>query len=260
MLKSYRAVLIRLSLLLVFVLSGCSHASPIDANSTGIWDHYFVYPISLMLQFAHDHIAGGSFGIAIIFITLLVRFAMIPLAISQYRSQMKMKQMQPKLQKLKDKYGDVSKDIEKQKEYQKEMSELMKSGGWNPLAGCWPLLIQLPIFSALYYAISRTEEIRTSSFLWVNLGHADPYYILPILAAFTTFVQMKVMQSSVTPKDQVQMLKIQQFMMPALILFMGFAAPSGLVLYWVTGNTFTMMQTMILRKFIEREQGQLQSA
>ncbi|MGQ0516549.1 YidC/Oxa1 family membrane protein insertase, partial [Bacillus sp. D-CC] len=61
----------------------------------------------------------------------------------------------------------------------KEMSELMKSGGWNPLAGCWPLLIQMPIFSALYYAISRTEEIRTSSFLWVNLGHADPYHILP---------------------------------------------------------------------------------
>ncbi|MGI2732431.1 membrane protein insertase YidC [Bacillus cytotoxicus] len=256
MLKSYRAVLIYLSLLLVFVLSGCSHASPIDANSTGIWDHYFVYPISFLLQFAHDHIAGGSFGVAIILITLLVRSAMIPLAISQYRSQMKMKQMQPELQRLKDKYGDVSKDIEKQKEYQKEMSKLMKSGGWNPLAGCLPILIQMPIFSALYYAISCTEEIRTSSFLWVNLGHADPYYILPILAAFTTFLQMKVMQTS---KDQVQMLKIQQFMMPAMILFMGFAAPSGLVLYWVTGNTFTMMQTIILRKFMEHEQGQLQN-
>ena len=72
--------------------------------------------------------------------------------------------MQPELQKLKQKYGDVSKDLEKQKQYQKEMSELMKSGGWNPLAGCWPLLIQMPIFSALYYAISRTEEIRTSTF------------------------------------------------------------------------------------------------
>ncbi len=81
--------------------------------------------------------------------------------------------MQPELQKLKQKYGDVGKDLEKQKQYQKEMSELMKSGGWNPLAGCWPLFIQMPIFSALYYAISRTEEIRTSSFLWVNLGHAD---------------------------------------------------------------------------------------
>ncbi|TKV45244.1 hypothetical protein C1I58_26070, partial [Bacillus sp. PIC28] len=109
-----------------------------------------------------------------------------------YRSQAKMKKMQPELQKLKKKYGDVSKDLEKQKQYQKEMSELMKSGGWNPLAGCWPIFIQMPIFSALYYAISRTEEIRTSSFLWVNLGHADPYHILPIIAALTTFIQMKV--------------------------------------------------------------------
>ena len=87
------------------------------------------------------------------------------------------------------------------------MSELMKSGGWNPLAGCWPLLIQMPIFSALYYAISRTEEIRTSSFLWVNLGHADPYHILPIIAALTTFIQMKVFQSNITPGEQVQIFK-----------------------------------------------------
>ena len=126
------------------------------------------------------------------------------------------------------------------------MSELMKSGGWNPLAGCWPILYKCR-FSALYYAISRTEEIRTS-FLWVNLGHADPYHILPIIAALTTFIQMKVFQSNITPGEQVQMLKIQQIMMPAMILFMGFAAPSGLVLYWITGNLFTMTQTIVLRK------------
>ncbi|MED1624510.1 membrane protein insertase YidC [Bacillus pseudomycoides] len=260
MLKSYRAVLVSLSLLLVFVLSGCSSTAPIDAHSTGVWDHYFVYPISLMLQFVAHHVPGGSFGIAIIIITLLVRSAMIPLAVSQYRSQMKMKKIQPQMQKLKEKHGDVSKDIEKQKQYQKEMSELMKTGGWNPLAGCLPLLIQMPIFSALYYAISRTEEIRTSSFLWVNLGHADPYHILPILAALATFIQMKVIQSNVTPGEQVQMLKVQQFMMPAMILFMGFAAPSGLVLYWITGNIFTMLQTIVLRKVMDREEGQLQNA
>ena len=116
-----------------------------------------------MIQLVAHHIPGASFGIAIIIMTLVIRSAMIPLAVSQYRSQAK-KKMQPELQKLKQKYGDVSKDLEKQKQYQKEMSELMKSGGWNPLAGCWPLLIQMPIFSALYYAISRTEEIRTSTF------------------------------------------------------------------------------------------------
>ncbi|MDM5157143.1 membrane protein insertase YidC [Bacillus sp. DX1.1] len=260
MLKSYRAWLVSLSLLLVFVLSGCSNTATIDAHSTGIWDHYFVYPISLMLQFVAHHVPNGSFGIAIIIITLVIRTAMIPLAVTQYRVQMRTKKMQPQLQKLKEKHGDVSKDIEKQKKYQKEMMELMNTSGANPMMGCLPLLIQMPIFSALYYAISRTEEIRTSSFLWVNLGHADPYHILPIIAALTTFIQMKIMQSNTAAGEQVQMLKIQQFMMPAMILFMGFAAPSGLVLYWITGNVFTMLQMIVLRKVMEREEGQLQKA
>ena len=88
--------------------------------------------------------------------TLVIRSAMIPLAVSQYRSQAKMKKMQPELQKLKKKYGDVSKDLEKQKQYQKEMSELMKSGGWNPLL-VWPLLIQMPIF---LLCIMRLAELK----------------------------------------------------------------------------------------------------
>ena len=120
MLKSYRAVLVSLSLLLVFVLSGCSNAAPIDAHSTGIWDHYFVYPISFMIQFVAHHIPGASFGIAIIIMTLVIRSAMIPLAVSQYRSQAKMKKMQPELQKLKQKYGDVSKDLENKNSIKKK--------------------------------------------------------------------------------------------------------------------------------------------
>ena len=78
MLKSYRAVLVSLSLLFVFVLSGCSNAAPIDAHSTGIWDHYFVYPISFMIQFVAHHIPGASFGIAIIIMTLVIRSAVSP--------------------------------------------------------------------------------------------------------------------------------------------------------------------------------------
>ena len=92
----------------------------------------------------------------------------------------------------------------------------------------------------------------------MNLGHADPYHILPIIAALTTFIQMKVFQSNITPGEQVQMLKMREIMMPAMILFMGFAAPSGLVLYWITGNLFTMTQTIVLRKIMEREELQLQ--
>ncbi|ENQ3105841.1 protein translocase subunit yidC [Bacillus sp. 491mf] len=265
MLKSYRAWLISLSLLFVVVLSGCANANasanaaPIDATSPGFWNHYIVYPISVMLQFVAHHLPNHSFGIAIIIITIVVRTILLPLTITQYRSQLKTKKMQPELQKLKEKYGDTTKNPEKQKQYQQEMMILMRTNGVNPVMGCLPLLLQMPVFSALYYAISHTEEIRSASFLWVNLGHADPYHILPALAAMATFLQMKILQSNMTG-EQSQALKIQQFMMPAMILFMGFAAPSGLVLYWITSNLFTVVQTVLLKKVMDREGGQLQEA
>ncbi|CAG9612498.1 Membrane protein insertase YidC 2 [Bacillus rhizoplanae] len=263
MFKSYRAWLVSLSLLLVVVLSGCSNANanagPVDANSPGFWNHFIVYPISVMLQFVAHHLPNHSFGIAIIIITIVVRTILLPLTITQYRSQLKTKKMQPKLQKLKEKYGDTTKNPEKQKQYQQEMMTLMREGGVNPLMGCLPLLLQMPVFSGLYYAISHTEEIRSSSFLWVNLGHADPYHILPVLAAMSTFLQMKVFQSNMTG-EQSQVLKVQQFIMPAMILFMGSAAPSGLVLYWITSNLFTVIQTIVLRKVMDREDVQVQSA
>ncbi|PEZ06601.1 hypothetical protein CN326_10170 [Bacillus sp. AFS018417] len=261
MFKSYRAWLVSLSLLLVVVLSGCSNANanagPVDANSPGFWNHFIVYPISVMLQFVAHHLPNHSFGIAIIIITIVVRTILLPLTITQYRSQLKTKKMQPKLQKLKEKYGDTTKNPEKQKQYQQEMMTLMREDGVNPLMGCLPLLLQMPVFSGLYYAISHTEEIRSSSFLWVNLGHADPYHILPVLAAMSTFLQMKVFQSNMTG-EQSQVLKVQQFIMPAMILFMGSAAPSGLVLYWITSNLFTVIQTIVLRKVMDREDVQVQ--
>ncbi|MGG0237226.1 membrane protein insertase YidC [Bacillus rhizoplanae] len=261
MFKSYRAWLVSLSLLLVVVLSGCSNANanagPVDANSPGFWNHFIVYPISVMLQFVAHHLPNHSFGIAIIIITIVVRMILLPLTITQYRSQLKTKKMQPKLQKLKEKYGDTTKNPEKQKQYQQEMMTLMREDGVNPLMGCLPLLLQMPVFSGLYYAISHTEEIRSSSFLWVNLGHADPYHILPVLAAMSTFLQMKVYQSTMT-EEQGQVMKVQQIIMPAMILFMGSAAPSGLVLYWITSNLFTVIQTIVLRKVMDREDVQVQ--
>ncbi|PGZ97992.1 hypothetical protein COE51_12845 [Bacillus pseudomycoides] len=261
MFKSKRAWLVSLSLLLVVVLSGCSNANanagPIDANSPGFWNHYIVYPISVMLQFVAHHLPNHSFGIAIIIITIIVRSILLPLTITQYRSQLKTKKMQPELQKLKKKYGDMTNNPEKQKQYQQEMMILMKTSGVNPLMGCLPLLLQMPVFSALYYAISHTEEIRSASFLWVNLGHPDPYHILPVLAAMSTFLQMKVYQSTMT-EEQGQVMKVQQIIMPAMILFMGSAAPAGLVLYWITSNLFTVVQTIVLRKIMDREDGQVQ--
>ncbi|WP_420975239.1 membrane protein insertase YidC [Bacillus thuringiensis] len=250
MFKAYR---ILLCMLLLISLAGCNNTDPIHAHSTGIWNQYFVYPLSFMMQWVAQDISGGNFGISIIMITIIIRFALVPLSISQHRGQLKMKQVQPKLQKLKEKYGHPNKNLHQQQEYQKEMSELMKNSGWNPLAGCWPIFIQLPIFSALYYAISRTEEIRTALFLWMDLGHADPYYILPILAAFTTWLQMKNMKVSTLPSEQMQIMKLQQYLIPGMIIVIGCITPAGLVLYWITSNVFTILQTFIFKKVWEEE-------
>lgn len=250
MFKTYRILFF---ILLLIGLAGCNTSEPINAHSTGIWDQYFVYPLSFMMQWIAQDVSGGNFGISIIIITIIIRFALIPLSISQHRGQLKMKQVQPKLQELKEKYGHANKNMQQQKEYQKEMSELMKNSGWNPFAGCWPIFMQLPIFSALYYAISRTEEIRTDVFLWMKLGHADPYYILPILAALTTWVQIKSISFNTMPTEQMQIMKIQQYLMPGMIIVIGFMTPAGLVLYWITSNLFTIFQSLVFKKIWAEE-------
>ncbi|NGY86855.1 membrane protein insertase YidC [Bacillus megaterium] len=109
-------------------------------------------------------------------------YTLAPLNILQYKNQLSNKRIQPQLQQLKEKYKD--KDPESQRQYQREMMELLKENGANPLMGCIPLLVQLPVFSIVYYAIRRIDEISASSFLWLDLGHSDPYFILPIVASW----------------------------------------------------------------------------
>lgn len=221
-------------LLVVLFLSGCTEAqrnAPIDPNG-GIWDKYFLNPLSMTLDWLSHF---GGYGIAILILTLIIRSLILPLTLKQYRSSKQMKEIQPELKKLKEKYKD---DPKKQQE---ETMKLFQANGVNPLAGCLPLVIQAPVFIALYHAIMRNEHIRHSTFLWMQLGEADHLYLLPLIAAITTFIQQKVMASQMSA----QMRKFI-FIFPVLIFVMSMNFPSALPLYWVCSNSFTIVQTYFI--------------
>src|SRR5690606_20493108 len=127
---------------------------------------------------------------SILIVTIIIRFLILPLTIKQYRSSKRMQEIQPDIKKLQEKYKD---DPRKQQE---ETMKLFQQHGVNPLAGCMPLFVQMPILIALYHAIMRNGEISSHSFLWLQLGEKDPFFILPILAAATTYLQQKMMANN----------------------------------------------------------------
>ncbi|WP_438358048.1 membrane protein insertase YidC [Brevibacillus dissolubilis] len=234
-----------LLVLLVAVLAGCSdvaHPQPINPNG-GFWDAWLVYPLSWLIKKSSEFL-GGSYGLGILVATVLIRLATLPLMLKQINSSKKMQEIQPEMQKIREKHAN---DPQKA---QQETIMLFQKHGVNPLAGCFPLLVQMPILIAFYHAIVRTEEIRTHTFLWMSLGEKDPYYILPVLAAATTYLQQKMMGQQMQNNPQMQMFMV---MMPLMILAISITLPSALSLYWVYGNVFMIVQTYFLYKDVRRQ-------
>lgn len=221
--------------LLMLMLSACAPTQfkPIDP-ANGFWDKYFVYPLSFFMDWMAE-IMWDQYGLSILVVTIIIRFLILPLTLKQYRSSKQMQAIQPELQKLKEKYKD---NVQKQQE---ETMKLFQKNNVNPLAGCFPLLVQMPILIALYNAIMRNSDIATHSFLWMELGQPDPFYVLPVLAALTTFLQQKVM--SVQMNSQMQVLL---FIFPVLIFVMAMNFPAALPLYWVYSNIFTIIQSYLI--------------
>lgn len=229
-------------LFLMTVLTGCTETNQaITADSQGFWNEYIVYPLSMLIVKMADFL-GGSFGFSIIVVTLIIRFAILPLMIKQTRSSKAMQALQPEMAKLKEKYS--SKDQKTQQKLQQETMALFQQHGVNPLAGCFPLLIQMPILIGFYHAISRTEEIKEHNFMWFDLGQADPYYILPIVAGITTFIQQKMMMAGQENNPQMAMML---WLMPIMIVVFAINFPAALSLYWVVGNLFMIGQTYFIK-------------
>lgn len=225
---------------MMLFLSGCMQINePITPNSEGIWNEYFVYPLSwLIIEVAEFF--GENYGISIIIITILIRLVLLPLMIKQTKSSKAMQDIQPEMKKLREKYS--SKDQKTQKKLQEETMKMFQEHGVNPLAGCFPILIQMPILIAFYHAIMRTDQIADHNFLWFSLG--EPDYILPIIAGITTFIQQKLMlgkSGNVNPQ-----MAMMTYVMPIMIASFAFFFPSALALYWVVGNIFMIVQTYFI--------------
>ena len=230
---------------LIVVLSACTQIDqPIDTTSTGFWNKYFVYPMSWLITFFAE-LFDGSYGLAIVIVTILARLVLVPLNVKQLKSSKAMQDIQPEIKEIQKKYS--SKDAETQKKLQEEQMALFQKHGVNPLAGCLPIFVQMPILIAMYHAIMRTEAIKQGSFLWFELGVPDPFFILPLVAGGATFLQQKLMMAD-SPSAQNPQMKIMLYVMPIMITVFAVFFPSALALYWVVGNVFMVAQTVLIRK------------
>ncbi|AGN38667.1 Membrane protein insertase MisCA [Bacillus paralicheniformis] len=239
-----RRILLLFSMIGVIVLlAGCTEINqPITAESEGFWNTYIVYPLSQLITYVAN-LTNENFGLAIIIVTILIRLLILPLMIKQTKSSKAMQALQPEMQKLREKYS--SKDQKTQQKLQQETMALMQKHGVNPLAGCFPILIQMPILIGFYHAIMRTREIAEHSFLWFDLGERDPYFILPILAGVFTFIQQKLMMAG-TAQQNPQM-AMMLWLMPIMIVVFAVSFPAALSLYWVVGNLFMIAQTFFIK-------------
>lgn len=177
----------------------------------------------------------ANYGIAIILMTILVKALMYPLTAKQVRSMKAMQDLQPALKKLQKDYKNNPQLL------QQKMAELYKEAGVNPLAGCLPLLIQMPILMGVYYCLYGYSYSGDPTFLWLtSLSDTDPLYVLPILSALTTYIQQK--QTMASNGQDNQQMKIMSYMMPLFIGWISLSFPSGLVVYWVTMNLCQIAQ------------------
>ncbi|SER02267.1 YidC/Oxa1 family membrane protein insertase [Solimonas aquatica] len=197
----------------------------------------------LVLKFFHGLTA--NWGVAIILLTLVVKLALYKLSEAQYRSMARMKVFSPKIQEIRERYAD---DRERQ---QKAMMDLYKKEGFNPLAGCWPILVQFPVFISLYWVLLESVELRQAPFaLWLqDLSAPDPFYVLPVLYGITMFLQQRLSgNQTMDPTQQ----RVMQIMPIALTAFFAFFQ-SGLVLYWVVNGLISIAQQWYIMRKLDRE-------
>jgi YidC/Oxa1 family membrane protein insertase len=201
-------------------------------------------PLFWLMEKLHHY--TGNWGVAIILLTIIVKGAFYPLSAAQYRSAAKMRKFAPRIADLKERYaGD-------RERMSKAMMELYKKEGFNPLAGCWPLLVQMPVFFALYWVFLESVELRQADFaLWINdLTSPDPFFVLPVIYGISMFFMQRLSGQSATMDPMQQ--KMMNVMPIALTGFFAFF-PAGLVLYWCVSNTISISQQYYVTRKIARE-------
>ena len=209
-------------------------------------DYGFLWWLAQPLFFLLDtiHSMVGNWGVAIIGLTILVKTLLFPLSAAGFKSMAKMRKLQPEMARLKERFGD-----DKQK-FSQAMMELYKKEGANPLGGCFPILLQMPVFLALYWALMESVELRQAPFiLWIDdLSVMDPYFVLPILMGGSMFLT-QLMQPEPPDPMQAKVMKL----MPILFTFFFLWFPSGLVLYWLVNNILSAAQQFYVNKKVEAQ-------
>jgi YidC/Oxa1 family membrane protein insertase len=211
------------------------------------WLWWIAQPIFKLMQFIQGVV--GNWGWSIVLMTLLLKLMLYPLTSASYRSMAKMRKFTPKIQELRELYGDdrARMSQETMKLYQKEKL--------NPLGGCLPMLVQMPVFIALYWVLMESVELRQSPFMFwiVDLSIKDPFFVLPLLMGGSMFVQMQMQQQ---PSMDPMQAKIMKFM-PVMFTFMFLWFPAGLTLYWFINNLSTIGQQYMVNKSVERADAKL---
>jgi len=198
-------------------------------------------PLFWVLQKLHG--LTGNWGWAIVLVTVLIKAVFYKLSETSGRSMAKMRKLQPRMKALQERYRDDRQELSR------KMMEMYKTEGANPMAGCLPILVQMPVFFALYWVLIESVEMRQAPFiLWINdLSSRDPYFILPLLMGVTMFAQQKL---NPAPPDPVQ----AKVMMIMPVVFTGLFAffPAGLVLYWFVNNLLSILQQWRINTVVER--------
>ncbi len=205
------------------------------------WLWWIAQPLFWLLTNIHSFV--GNWGVAIILLTVLVKGAFFKLSATSYRSMARMRKVQPKMMDIREQYAD-----DKQKQSQ-AMMELYRKEKVNPMGGCLPILVQMPVFIALYWVLMESVELRHAPFmLWINdLSVMDPFFVLPIMMGASMWFMQKL---NPPPTDPMQA-KIMQWL-PIVFTFFFLWFPAGLVLYWVVNNLLSMAQQYVITRQIEK--------
>lgn len=201
-------------------------------------------PLFWLLKWLHGHI--GNWGWAIVVMTIMIKGAFYPLNAAAARSMGKMKLVAPKLKALQEQYANDKQQL------QMKMMELYRQEKINPLGGCLPILVQIPVFIALYWVLLSAVELRHAPWVgWIqDLSAPDPWYILPVIYAVTAWAQVKLSPTPITDPVQAKIFQIMPIAFSVLFLFF----PSGLVLYWLVNNILQIAQQWQVNRMLEKEQ------
>lgn len=204
---------------------------------------FFAKPLFLLLEYLYD--LCGNWGWAIVLLTLIVRIVLYPLTYKGMVSMQKLKDLAPKMKDLQTRYKDDPQKL------QIHMMDLYKKHGANPLGGCLPLILQIPVFFAIYRVLHNAVELKSSAWiLWItDLSAIDPYFVLPVLMGVSMYISQKLTPSNFTDPMQEKIFKMLPWVFT--IFFIIFPFPAGLVLYWTINNVFSIIQQISINKIME---------